>query len=319
MLESSARLLRLLALLTSRRSWSGPDLAERLEVTARTLRRDIDKLRTLGYPVRSTSGLAGGYQLGAGTALPPLLLSADEALAVAIGLRSAATGAIVGAEQAALRALSKLEQVLPARIRKRVRALAASTSPMRLVQPLVDAEALATLAGACRDREVVLFAYEDRQGRATKRRVEPHGLVSSESRWYLAAWDLGREDFRSFRVDRLCHLEVTRINFNPRKLPQGSAAAYIAQSVTTGSDQVRVRVLLHAPHASIAPRVSQFMGHVEPYDKGRCVLEVGGRNLHSLGLYIALLDCDFEVLEPPELRDELRKSARRLMRAAKPL
>lgn len=306
MLETSARLLRLLSLLTSRRSWTGAELAERLEVTERTLRRDIDKLRTLNYPVRSTSGVAGGYQLGAGTALPPLLLEADEALAVAIGLRSAATGAVVGAEEAALRALSKLEQVLPAQIRRKVVALTSSTSPMRVGAALVNADALANLAGACRDREVVSFDYEDREGRATQRRVEPQGLVSSDSRWYLAAWDFAREDFRTFRVDRLSRLKVTRTRFAPRNLPHGSPAAYVSNSVTQTPNAVHAQVLLHAPHEELTRRMFSRMGRLERVDSNRCLLNIEGRTLHSLSLAIALLDCDFEVLDPPELTTELR-------------
>jgi predicted DNA-binding transcriptional regulator YafY len=316
MLETSARLLRLLSLLTARRFWSGAELAQRLEVTERTLRRDIDKLRSLGYPVSSTSGVAGGYQLGAGASLPPLLLEDDEALAVAVGLRSAASGSVTGAEESAARALSKLQQVLPARLRKRVEALRTAVVPLHLAGPPVDPDAIAMLAGASRDHEIVGFDYEDRTGAVSARRVEPHGLVSSGARWYLAAWDLDREAFRTFRVDRVGRVARGHKRFVPRPVPEGSVAAYVSRSVATGPYDVTARVILHAPYEDIAQRVSPLAARLEPIDASRCLLEAGGRTAASLGLYIAMLDCEFEVLDPPELKDALRRLARRMARAA---
>ncbi|HEU4538152.1 MAG TPA: YafY family protein, partial [Polyangiaceae bacterium] len=233
MLQTSARLLRLLSLLQSRRHWSGAELAERLAVTERTVRRDVERLRSLGYPVPSTSGVAGGYKLGAGASLPPLSLDEDEALAVAVGLRTAAGGTVAGLEEVSLRALVKLEQVLPARLRRRVNALHASIVPLYAAGPRVDAGVLATLAAACRDAERVAFGYADREGAASERSVEPHGLVHTGGRWYLAAWDADREAWRTFRVDRIKHCAPTGARFAPREPPEGSVAAFVSRSVAS--------------------------------------------------------------------------------------
>src|SRR6266545_2546717 len=205
MLETSARLLRLLSLLQARRDWSGPDLADRLGVSARTVRRDVERLRSLGYPVHATSGTAGGYRLGAGAALPPLLLDDDEAVAVAVGLRTAAGGSVAGIEETSVRALVKLEQVLPSRLRHRVNALWTSTVPVPVPGDgaTVDAEVLTAIAGACRDHQRLRFDYRDHGGSASVRTVEPHRLVCWGRRWYLLAWDTDRNDWRTFRVDRL--------------------------------------------------------------------------------------------------------------------
>src|SRR5690348_5287202 len=233
MLETSARLLRLLSLFQSQRYWSGTELAERLEVTARTLRRDVDKLRSLGYPVNSTSGTAGGYQLGAGARLPPLLLDDEEAVAVAVGLRTAASGAVTGIAEASVRALTKVQQVLPARLRRRITALHSFIEPLAYTGPVVDAEALALIAGACRDCEKLRFRYRARDGAATQREVEPHRLVHTGRRWYLAAWDVERNNWRTFRVDRIQQRPTTGQRFTARQPPDGDFAAYVSRSVTT--------------------------------------------------------------------------------------
>ena len=191
MLQTSARLLRLLSLFQVQRYWSGADLAQRLDVTARTLRRDVDRLRSLGYPVYSTSGVAGGYQLGAGATLPPLHLDDDEAVAVALGLRTSASGGVAGTEEASVRALMKLEQVLPPRLRTRVSALHRFIVPLRNPGPTVDAGRLSVIAGACRDNAGIRFTYQGRTGAPAIRSVEPHRLVHTGYRWYLAAWDIG--------------------------------------------------------------------------------------------------------------------------------
>src|SRR5256885_4875469 len=217
MVGTSARLLRLLTLLQSRRSWTGGELCGRLEVTARTLRRDVDRLRSLGYPVHSNSGVAGGYQLGAGATLPPLLLDDDEAVAVALGLRTSATGAVSGIEEASVRALLKLEQVLPPRLRGRLAALHGFLLPLQRRGPTVDAARLSFLANACRDHDGVRFMYHDRTGAPSTRSVEPHRLVHTGYRWYLAAWDLTRNDWRTFRVDRVQGKLRTSLRFKPRK------------------------------------------------------------------------------------------------------
>src|ERR1700688_2490239 len=201
MLNTSARLLRLLSLFQARRYWSGAELSERLEVTPRTVRRDVDRLRSLGYPVNSTSGAGGGYQLGAGATLPPLLLDDDEAVAVAVGLRTAASGTVSGIEEASVRALSKLEQVLPSRLSRRVSALHAFIVPLANPGPTVDAATLTAIAAACRDHEELRFGYHSRDGSPSVRAVEPHRLVHTGRRWYLAAWDTDRNYWRTFRVD----------------------------------------------------------------------------------------------------------------------
>src|SRR4051794_20708628 len=219
MLETSARLLRLLSLFQAQRYWSGAALSHRLEVTARTLRRDVDRLRSLGYPVNSTAGAGGGYQLGAGATLPPLLLDDDEAVAVAVGLRTAASGTVTGMEEASVRALAKLEQVLPHRLRRRVAALHGFIVPLAHSGPTVDAEMLSAIAGACRDSECLRFKYESRDGAATAREVEPHRLVHTGRKWYLAAWDLERADWRTFRVDRIASRLKTGTRFTPRPAP----------------------------------------------------------------------------------------------------
>src|SRR5215472_9691559 len=204
MLQTSARLLRLLSLFQARRYWSGAELSQSLKVNARTLRRDVDRLRSLGYPVDSSSGVAGGYQLGAGAILPPLLLDDDEAVAVALGLRTSARGGVSGLEEPSVRALLKLEQVLPPRLRSRVAAVHGFVLPLETRAPTVDAERLSVLATACRDHDGIRFVYHDRTGSPSTRLVEPHRLVHTGYRWYLVAWDLNRKDWRTFRVDRPC-------------------------------------------------------------------------------------------------------------------
>jgi predicted DNA-binding transcriptional regulator YafY len=315
MLGTAARLLRLLTLLQARRYWSGPDLAERLEVTGRTLRRDVDRLRSLGYPVHSTSGIAGGYRLGAGAALPPLLLEDDEALAVSVGLRTAAGGTIAGMEEVAVRALAKLEQVLPSRLRRRVNALHSSIVPLANIGPTVDAGHLAIIAIACRDHERLKFQYRSHDGSASERNVEPSGLVHTGRRWYLVAWDVGRQDWRTFRVDRIQHKVSAGSRFAPRDPPDGNLAAYVARSMSTAPYSFRARVVLHAPIDSIAERVSPAAGRLEAIDASSCQLHTGAQSLDALAMWISLLGVDFEVREPPELLEHLRPLADRLTRA----
>jgi len=247
MLETSARLLELLALFQAQRYWSGAGLCERLEVTARTLRRDVDRLRRLGYPVDSTSGTAGGYQLGAGTRLPPLLLDDDEAVAVAVGLRTAASGTVAGIEEASLRALSKLQQVMPQRLRRQVTALHSFILPLANKGPAVDAGTLSAIAAACRDCESLRFRYRSRDGAASERQVEPHRLVHTGRRWYLAAWDTNRENWRTFRVDRIEPRLKTGVRFAPREPPGGDFAAYVSKSVSYVPYPHQATVTLHAP------------------------------------------------------------------------
>jgi predicted DNA-binding transcriptional regulator YafY len=316
MLQTSARLLRLLTLLQARRYWTGRELAERLEITERSVRRDVDRLRTLGYPINATSGVAGGYQLGAGASLPPLLLEDDEALAVTLGLRSAAGGTVTGMEEAAVRALSKIEQVLPARLQRRVKALNSAVVPMHFAGPAVDPQLLATVAGACRDQERLQFQYGDRAERQSERTIEPHGLVHSGTRWYLVGWDIDREDWRTFRVDRVVTKATTGRRFSRRAIPGGDLAAYVSRSISTAAYPFSARVIIHAPRAQVAQRVSPLTARIEALDDRRCVLESGGGSLAGLALHIAMLGYEFEVIDPPELRDHLRELAARMQRAA---
>jgi predicted DNA-binding transcriptional regulator YafY len=316
MLQTSARLLRLLSLLQARRFWSGAELAARLDVTERTVRRDVDRLRELGYPVSATSGPAGGYQLGVGSSLPPLLLDDDEALAVSLGLRTAATGTVAGLEEAALRALAKLEPLLPTRLRRRVKALHAAIVPLQLGAARVDAELLTTLAHACRNQEGVQMHYADGQGRKSERRLEPLGLVHTSSRWYLVAWDLDREDFRTFRVDRIARARATGARFVPKEVPGKDLASFVSRQVSSEVYTYRARVVLHGPRERMVERVSPSAGNLDAVDEQHCLLITGGHSLSMLAIYIAALGVEFEVLEPPELVEECRTLSGRLARAA---
>jgi predicted DNA-binding transcriptional regulator YafY len=315
MLDTSARLLRLLSLFQAQRYWSGADLAERLEVTPRTLRRDVDRLRSLGYPVNSTSGTAGGYQLGAGATLPPLLLDDEEAVAVAVGLRTAASGTVTGIEEASVRALSKLQQLLPVRLRRRVSALNSFILPLSNSGPTVDAETLSVIAGACRDYEMLRFHYHSRDGAASAREVEPHRLVHTGRRWYLAAWDVGRENWRTFRIDRIQPKITTGLRFTPRNPPEGDFAAYVARSVSYMPDMHQAKVLLHASVEAASERIPPAAGVLEAMGEDRCILHTGSSSLDSLSVYLALIGFEFEVREPPELVERVRWLAERFSRA----
>ena len=315
MLETSARLLRLLTLLQARRFWSGAQLAESLEVTERTVRRDIDKLRSLGYPVHATSGVAGGYQLGAGARLPPLLLDDDEALAVAVGLRTAAGGTVTGIEHAAVRALAKLQQVLPQRLQRRVQALGSIVVALQR-GPSVDGQLLATMSAAARDRLMLRFRYDDRQGRKSLREVEPYGLVHTGHRWYLVAWDLARDDWRTFRLDRVGGKASTGERFVPRPPPEnGDLRAHVSRSVTVAPYTHQARIVLHAPIEVVADRLSDGTSVLEPLGEQRCMLLTGAHSLDVLSFWLGLIDVDFEVLDPPELVEHLRKIHARLGRS----
>ncbi|WP_165974852.1 helix-turn-helix transcriptional regulator [Nonomuraea deserti] len=316
MLETSARLLRLLSLLQARTDWTGAELARRLQVGLRTVRRDIDRLRELGYPVDATPGVTGGYRLGVGAALPPLLLDDDEAVAVAISLRTAATGSVAGIEEGALRALTKLRQVLPSRLRHRVSAFQESTVPLAgAARPEVDAELLATLAAACRDHRRLRLRYRKGDG-ATAREVEPHRLVHTPRRWYLLAWDLGRGDWRTFRVDRIeAPPGPPGARFTPRPLPQEDVAAYVSRSITSAPYRYQARILFHAPLECVAPRTSPGAGRLEPVDEHTCLFLAGSDSLDELAVHVAVKGFDFEVMEPPELLPVLREVSDRLRRA----
>jgi predicted DNA-binding transcriptional regulator YafY len=315
-LETSARLLRLLSLLQGRPAWPGPELAARLGISARTLRRDVDKLRELGYPVLATSGTAGGYRLGAGAELPPLLLDDEEAVAVAVGLRTAAGGSVVGMAEASVRALAKLEQVLPSRLRYRVDALRTITLPLPGTGPPVDPAILTVLATAARDRQRIRLSYTGRDGAQAWRSAEPHRLVHTGQRWYLLAWDLSRAGWRTFRVDRIAAPQVTGPRFVPREVPGGDAAGYVSRSVSSAPYRYQARVRLHLPADVAAARVPPTVGHLEADGDQACILVTGASSLAPLAIYVALVGAEFEVIEPPALADYLLVLAARLTRAA---
>jgi predicted DNA-binding transcriptional regulator YafY len=315
MLETSVRLLRLLSLLQIRRDWSGADLASRLSVTTRTVRNDVERLRILGYEVRSSTGITGGYRLGAGSAMPPLLLDDDEIVAVGVGLRAAAAGTVTGIEETSLRALTKLEQTLPARLRHQLDALRQATVSAAGGGPTVDAGTLTTIAGACRDHQQLRFDYRARGGEASARRVEPHRLVYTGRRWYLLAWDRDRADWRTFRADRIEPRLPTGPRFTPREPPE-DAASHVVRGTGSLAWRHPARVRLHAPAEVIADRVTPAGGLVTPVDEHSCILETGGDSLRDLVGYLTSLDVGFDVLDPPELRALLRELADRYAAAA---
>ena len=323
MTETSGRLLQLLALLQARRDWPGPALADRLGVSGRTVRRDVERLRALGYPVDALSGPAGGYRLRAGTAIPPLLLDDEEAVAIAVGLRGAASGAggmVIGIEETAVRALVKLEQILPSHLRRRVSALRAATATLPAgwwggAGATVDPDALTVLASACRDREIVRFLYRRRDGEAARRRVEPHSLVSLGHRWYLVAWDAERDDWRTFRLDRLERPAAMGTRFAARELPGGDAAAFVARRLRSAPQRHVARVTLHAPAEELRARFPSMWGTLEPLTARTCEYRGGDDSLDWLALRIAGLGVDFEVHEPPELTERCRELGERLGRA----
>ena len=285
-------------------------------MSGRTIRRDVERLRDLGYPVESLTGPAGGYRLRAGTAMPPLLLDDEEAIAIAVGLRTAARASVTGIEETAVRALVKLEQVLPAHLRRRVRALSSATIAPAVGGPTVDPQHLTVIAAACRDSECLRFAYRSREGTDSRREVEPHSLVNLGRRWYLVAWDRRREDWRTFRVDRLARPASSGVRFAPRRLPVSDAAAYVEQSLTGAPHRYEARVTLHAPADQIAGRVPAYWGTIEEKNEHSCEFRTGDDDLGWLALRIAMLGVDFEVHEPPELAEHLRALAGRLRRAA---
>ena len=319
MLETSARLLKLLSLLQTPREWPGPELATRLNVSTRTIRNDVERLRTLGYPVDATRGAVGGYRLGAGAAMPPLLLDDEEAVAIAVSLRTAAGGAIAGIEETALRALTKLQQVLPPRLGRRVDALQSYTltaggDPAR-PQPTVDGAALALIAAACRDRERLRFGYQDHTRTDSSRTVEPHRLVNWGRRWYLLAWDVDRNDWRTFRMDRVSRPTGVGLRFTEREPPGGDAAAYVRQGTRTARWRFSARILVHAPAPVITEKIGWVAESIELVDDESCLVKLGAESAETMALWLGFLGVDFEPVDSPELAAELGTLAARYTRA----
>jgi predicted DNA-binding transcriptional regulator YafY len=319
MSETPGRLLTLLSLLQTPREWPGPELAERLGVSSRTVRNDIERLRRLGYPVEATRGPVGGYRLSAGTAMPPLLLDDDEAVAIAVALGSASGGAVEGLEETALRALTKLLQVLPKRLGGRVDALQAHT--VRVTRRRRDSDVsgalLAEIAAAARDHEVLRFAYSDHTGSATERRIEPYRLVAWGQRWYLVAFDLLREDWRTFRVDRMSEVHSVAHRFRARDLPAEDLAAYVAAKTRQVQMKVSGTVVVHAPAEFVRQRMGWWaQGSIEAVEEDRCRVRVGARSPQDIAFWLGALDADFEVVDSPDLADAVRLISERYARAA---
>ncbi|MDX3660755.1 WYL domain-containing protein [Streptomyces sp. ID05-26A] len=310
---SSARLLKLLGLLQSRREWSGTELAERLEVTTRTVRRDVDRLRSLDYPVHASMGTSGGgYRLGSGAQLPPLLLDDDEAVAVAVGLRTASGIENIG--ETAVRALLKVEQVLPSAVRHRVAALDVSTVPHTGSGPVVDAGVLMLVGTACRDRQRLRFSYVGHSGEESERSVEPHRLVTWGRRWYLVAWDVPREDWRIFRLDRMSVRTPLGARFTPREIPGGDAGAFVAARV---ADRWPVQGVVRLSVPASEAQDWRSYGEVLAVDETSCHVRVGGETMDDVVFMLASITVEFEVVSPPELSAALLRAADRFRRAAK--
>jgi predicted DNA-binding transcriptional regulator YafY len=313
-LGTSARLLRLLSLLQTPGDWTGAGLARRLEVDVRTVRRDVDKLRALGYPVHATPGVAG-YRLGAGAKLPPLLLDDDEAIAVAIGLRTAATGTVAGIEETSLGALTKLEQVLPSRLRHRVNLMHSVTVTLPATGPTVDPRTLTAIATACRDHHRLRFDYQTHEGTTAIRSVEPHRLVHTGRRWYLIGWDIDRADWRTYRIDRMQPRIPTGPRFTPRQPPDLDLAGYLSRGMSTAPYRYQARITLHVSAEMAAERIPTTIGVVEAIDSRTCLLHTGSNSLDELALYVGLFGFRFQVHEPVELIAYIRDLAARLTEA----
>jgi predicted DNA-binding transcriptional regulator YafY len=318
MANTSSRTLRLLSLLQTRRFWPGDDLAERLGVSTRTLRRDIDRLRELGYPVEAQRGIDGGYQLAPGAVLPPLVLDDDEAVAIGVGLQAAIQGGtVIGIEESSVRALTKIVRVVPARLRRRIDALAAMTVPAQWDDsaPSIDAGVLTTIAQACRDAERLEFTYTTRDNERAVRHVEPHRLVLLGRRWYLVAWDLTRFDWRSFRLDRLSEPHSTGAAFPQRQLPTGDAAEFVRAGIDNLATRYEVEALVHAPAAFVRARIGRW-GTVDHVDDDRCLLRMSADSLDWPMMALGVTGSDFEVIATPAMLDHVREWVDRFGRAA---
>lgn len=309
--DATGRALQLLALLQTHRFWPCAELAARLDVTERTVRRDLDRLRDLGYPVDSTSGRYGGYRLATGTHVPPLILDDEEAVAVAIGLRHAAEAAISGIEETSLRALTKIESLLPHRLRRRVSALHSSVISLRRAVDggVIDPESLSVFAAACRDNEHVRFDYRRGDDETSRRLVEPHQLVTAGSRWYLVAWDRHRDDWRTFRLDRIEEPRPVGSHFTPREVPGGDAADFVARSLGATARHHDAKLVIEAPLAELEG-VLRWVDHtLIEVDADRCVVQIRSEDLGRLAMTVAeiALTAPVSVLEPAELVDTIAR------------
>ena len=319
MLETSARLLRLLSLFQSRRDWTGTELAGRLGVTTRTVRNDVERLRQLGYQVDGTEGAAGGYRLGTSAVIPPLLLDDDETVAVALALRGAAGGSVAGIEEASVRVLAKMQQLLPVPLRRRVSALEEFSLPAPAFGPAVNADILTTLAAACRDQEQTQIDYRRHDGTQSSRTIEPHRLVNAGRRWYLLAWDTSRQAWRTFRVDRI-RLQPHHAGrrFAHRPLPDDDPAAYVIKNISM-SWPYQATVIAHANAETIRTRLPQ-QHVIEPADQNNCRVKLSADTPQVLAAWLGMLGADFDIENPerhPELVEHLRRTGERYQRAAR--
>lgn len=302
-MSTSTRFLRLLSLLQTHRYWSGDELAERLDVSLRTVRRDIDRLRDLGYPVQADRGVGGGYQLSSGAALPPLVLDDEEAVALVVALQSTVHVGSSALAEAALRAMGKVVPVLPARLRKRAQALTASTVPLNSQSSApdpVDPAVLVALAQACRDHERIAFDYKDAKGAASSRRVEPVQLVNVGNRYYLVAFDLDRDDWRSFRVDRAENADPRALRFAPRQIPGGDAAQFVRNGLR-GSGVQPVSARVHSSAKALAPLIGRWF-EIDPIDDRSCMVRTENADLRWAAFGLALSEAPVSEVQPAELR-----------------
>jgi predicted DNA-binding transcriptional regulator YafY len=314
--DTGNRTLRLLSLMQTRRHWSGAELAERLGVSLRTLRRDVERLRDLGYPVEAQPGVDGGYRLAPGAALPPLVLDDDEAVALTVGLQAAAQTAVAGMAEASVRALTTLVQVLPARLRRRADALMTMTTTAAWEGgDTVDPSALTTVAQACRDTERLAFAYTAAGGEHSDRLVEPFRLVALGRRWYLVAYDLHRGDWRSFRLDRLSRPERTGARFAPRRLPAEDAESFVRAGLDGWTSSVAVEARVSADATEVRRRIGRWMT-VEEDGPGQCRVHTVADDLSWPAFALGAVGAEFTVVSPPELRVLLAEWAGRFSRAA---
>ncbi|MET8850601.1 YafY family protein [Amycolatopsis sp. NPDC004625] len=316
MTDTPARLLGLLSLLQTPREWPGSELASRLGVSPRTIRRDIDRLRELGYPVEASRGTAGGYRLVAGTAMPPLVLDDEEAVAIAVGLRTAAGQSVSGIEEASVRALAKLEQVLPARLRRRVGTIGTATVAVPATGPAVDPAQLTVFAGAIANHETVRFRYHANDGTETRRRTEPLRLVAAGRRWYLVAYDLDRADWRTFRADRVDDAQATGGRAQRREPPATDLAAYVIDRFYDLTPTYRAVAVLSEPAAEVGPRLGAAIGDLTDLGDGRCRWHSHADTVDWLAFRLLGLGCAFTVEEPRELVEHLRVLAARATAAA---
>ncbi|UQT57992.1 YafY family transcriptional regulator [Streptomyces durmitorensis] len=315
--DTPARLLQLLSLLQTPREWPGGELSDRLGVSRRTVRRDIDRLRDLGYPVQASQGATGGYRLVAGKAMPPLVLDDEEAVAIAVGLRAGAGHAVEGVEEASVRALAKLEQVLPSRLRHRVQTLQIATIPLTSGDGAsIAPETLTVMASAAAGQERLRFAYRSGDGTESRRLTEPHRLVSTGRRWYLVAYDIDRDDWRTFRVDRVSSPFATGARFVPRELPTGDAAEYIRRSMWRGQPSYAIDVTFAESAETVATRLPA-LGAPEPLTATSCRVRATVTDaVDWLAVRLAMTGCDFVAHGPPELVSSLRDLGSRLTRAS---